>query len=70
MNKINKKEGNKMGKGHTHNYFYGTDKVVITIMADTQDESYDILCELLKTPPEKIKLFDTETIDLQNEDKR
>lgn len=51
--------------GHTHNYFYGTDHAVITITADTQDESYDILCELLKTPPEKIKLFDSETVDDQ-----
>ena len=51
--------------GHTHNYFYGTDNAVITITADNQDESYDILCELLKTPPEKIKLFDSETVDDQ-----
>lgn len=48
--------------GHTHNYYYGTDHAVITITADTQDESYDILCELLKTPPEEIKLFDSQRI--------
>ena len=52
---------------HTHNYFYGTDNAVITITADNQDESYDILCELLKTPPEKIKLFDSETVDIKEE---
>jgi len=56
---------NKMG--HTHNYYYGTDNAVITITAGNQDESYDILCELLKTPPEKIKLFDSETIDERKE---
>lgn len=53
--------------GHARNYFYGTDNAVITITADTQDESYDILCELLKTPPEKIKLFDSETVDNREE---
>lgn len=53
--------------GHTHNYFYGTDDAVITITADNQGESYDILCELLKTPPEKIKLFDSETVDKRKE---
>lgn len=50
---------------HTRNYFYGTDDAVITITADTPDESYNILCELLKTPPEKIKLFDSEAVDDQ-----
>jgi hypothetical protein len=52
---------------HAHNYYYGTDHAVITITADTQDESYDILCELLKTPPEKIKLFDSEIVDNRKE---
>lgn len=57
-----------MGKtGRTHNYFYGTDNAVITITADTQDESYDILRELLKTPLEKIRLFDSETVDERKE---
>lgn len=50
---------------HKHNYYYGTDNAVITITADNQDKSYEILCDLLKTPPEKIKLFDTETINEQ-----
>jgi hypothetical protein len=53
--------------GHTYNYFYGTDNAVITIIADTQDESYNILCELLKTPPEMIKLFDSESVDKRKE---
>jgi hypothetical protein len=53
--------------GHTHNYYYGTDHAVIIITTDNQDESYDILCELLKTPPEKIKLFDSETVDKKDE---
>jgi hypothetical protein len=55
---------------HTRNYHYGTDHVVIIITADTQDESYDILCELLKTPPEEIKLFDSETVDDRKEQQK
>lgn len=53
--------------GHTHNYFYGTDNAVITITANTQEESYDILCELLNTPIDKIKLFDSMMADDVNE---
>lgn len=41
------------GTGENGNYYYGKDNAVITITADTQDESYDIICELLKIPPEK-----------------
>ncbi len=51
--------GNKYNK---YNYHYGTDNAVITITADNQKESDDILAELLKTPIEKIKLFDIDII--------
>lgn len=50
------------------NYYYGTDHAVIIITADTQDESDDILRELLKTPLEDIKLFDSETVDGKEEE--
>lgn len=50
------------------NYFYGTDHAVIIITADTQDESDDILRELLKTPPEDIKLFDSEAVGSKEEE--
>lgn len=57
---------------HTHKYSYGKlpelllyqvkGSVIITIIADHQDESYDILCNIVKNP-EQFKLFDSETID-------
>ncbi len=45
------------------NYYYVTDHTVITISVDSRDEAYWILCNLLKTPPEDIVLFDIEEIE-------
>lgn len=52
------------------NYHYGTDHAVIIITADTQEESDGILRELLKTPLEDIKLFDSEAVDGKEEEQK
>lgn len=47
---------------HTHVYHYASDEAVISIMADNQDSSYEILKNIVKKP-EDFKLYDSETVD-------